>query len=205
MHKEILNSDQIELLPLIREFSKQFVLVGGTAIGLQIGHRHSIDFDLFTDKLIKPQSIKAKLKSQGIEFNVIHQEYDQLHLIVNNVKLTFFTFPYKIEKQEVFNNIIGMPDLLTLSAMKALSLGGRAKWKDYVDLYFLLNFHCSLNKIELKAKDLFGDAFSTKLFRQQLSYFKDIDYTEEVFYTIGEKPSQKEIENFLMDVATTKF
>lgn len=98
-----------------------------------------------------------------------------------------------------------MPDLLTLSAMKALSLGGRAKWKDYVDLYFLLNFHCSLNKIELKAKDLFGDAFSTKLFRQQLSYFKDIDYTEEVFYTIGEKPSQKEIENFLMDVATTKF
>jgi hypothetical protein len=205
MHKEILNNNQIELLPLIREFSKQFILVGGTAIGLQIGHRQSIDFDLFTNKLIKPQSIKSKLKNQGIDFNVIHQEYDQLHLIVHNVKLTFFTFPYEIEKQEVFNNIIGMPDLLTLSAMKALSLGGRAKWKDYVDLYFLLNSHCPLNKIELKAKDLFGDAFSPKLFRQQLSYFKDIDYTEEIFYTIGEKPSKKEIENFLIDVATTKF
>lgn len=205
MHKEILNTDQIELLPLIKEFSEQFILVGGTAIGLQIGHRQSIDFDLFTEKQIKPQSIKSKFKNQGIGFNVIHQEYDQLHLIVNNVKLTFFTFPYVIENQVFFNNIIGMPDLLTLSAMKALSLGGRAKWKDYVDLYFLLNYHCPLNKIELKAKDLFGDAFSTKLFRQQLSYFKDIDYTEEVFYTIGEKPSKKEIENFLIDVATTKF
>jgi len=51
MHKEILNNNQIELLPLIGEFSKQFILVGGTAIGLQIGHRQSIDFDLFSNKL----------------------------------------------------------------------------------------------------------------------------------------------------------
>lgn len=196
MHKEILNTDQIELLPLIKEFSEQFILVGGTAIGLQIGHRQSIDFDLFTEKQIKPQSIKSKFKNQGIGFNVIHQEYDQLHLIVNNVKLTFFTFPYVIENQVFFNNIIGMPDLLTLSAMKALSLGGRAKWKDYVDLYFLLNYHCPLNKIELKAKDLFGDAFSTKLFRQQLSYFKDIDYTEEVFYAMGKNLQKKKLKIF---------
>ncbi len=57
MHKEILNANQIKLLPIIGEFSKQFILVGDTAIGLQIGHRQSIDFDLFTSKLIKPQTI----------------------------------------------------------------------------------------------------------------------------------------------------
>jgi len=203
MHKEILNTNQIELLPLIGEFSKQFILVGGTAIGLQIGHRQSIDFDLFTNKLIKPQSIKNKLKIQSIDFNVIHQEYDQLHLIVNNVKLTFFTFPYEIEKQQVFNDIIGMPNLLTLAAMKALALGGRAKWKDYVDLFFLLKYHYSLKEIELKAKEVFGKAFSAKLFRQQLSYFKDIDYTENVFYS-NESPSKPEIESFLINAATAK-
>ncbi len=57
MHKEILSSKQIELLPLIKEFSKRFTLVGGTAIGLQIGHRRSIDFDLFSAKLNKLQLI----------------------------------------------------------------------------------------------------------------------------------------------------
>lgn len=200
MHKEILTSNQIELLPLIKAFSTQFILVGGTAIGLQIGHRQSIDFDLFSNKLIKPQSIKNKLTNKNIDFNVIHQEYDQLHLIVNDVKLTFFTFPYKLEKQELLDDIIGMPGLLSLSAMKALALGGRAKWKDYVDMYFLLKYHYSLKEIETKAKDLFGNAFSVKLFRQQLAYFNDIDYSEVVDYLV-KQPSDKEIKEFLTETA----
>ena len=47
MHKEIITADQIKLLPLVKSFSKDFGLVGGTAMALHIGHRHSIDFDLF--------------------------------------------------------------------------------------------------------------------------------------------------------------
>ena len=47
MHKEILSEEQSRLLPLIQVFNKEFVLVGGTAVALHIGHRKSIDFDLF--------------------------------------------------------------------------------------------------------------------------------------------------------------
>ena len=204
MHKEILSNKQFELLPLIKEFSNQFFLVGGTAIGLQIGHRQSIDFDLFSNKLIKPQSIKNKLKKQNISYGVIHQEYDQLHLMINEVKMTFFTFPYQIPVKESYENIIKMPALLDLGAMKALALGGRAKWRDYIDMYFLLKYYFSLHDIEQKAKELFDMAFSAKLFRQQLAYFKDIDYSEVVFY-MKEKPTKSEIETFLIKVATTKF
>jgi hypothetical protein len=39
LHKEILNTDQIALLPLVKEFKRSYYLVGGTAIALQIGHR----------------------------------------------------------------------------------------------------------------------------------------------------------------------
>lgn len=204
MHSEILSSKQVELLPLIKYFSKQFFLVGGTAIGLQIGHRQSIDFDLFSYKLIKPQSIKNKLKNQNISYEVIHQEYDQLHLMINEVKLTFFTFPYQIMAKESYENIINMPSLLELGAMKALALGGRAKWKDYVDMYFLLKYYLSLHNIEQMAERLFGEAFSIKLFRQQLAFFKDINYTETVIY-MKEEPSESEIETFLIEVATTQF
>lgn len=204
MHKEILSSNQLELIPLLRIFSKQFFLVGGTAIGLQTGHRKSIDFDLFSNDAIKPQSIKNRLKEQEITFELIHQEYDQLHLMIKDVKLTFFTFPYQIEADKSFENIINMPALLDLGAMKALALGGRAKWKDYVDMYFLLKYHYSLHDIEQKAKELFGDAFSPKLFRQQLAYFKDIDYSEQVYF-IKEEPTRSEIEAFLINSATTAF
>lgn len=203
MHKEILSSHQLELLPLIREFSKQFFLVGGTAIGLQIGHRQSIDFDLFSNNPIKAQSIKNKLGNQNISYEIIHQEYDQLHLMIKEVKLTFFTFPYQINAKESYENIIEMPALLDLGAMKALALGGRAKWKDYVDMYFLLKYYFSLHDIEQKAKELFKEAFSRKLFRQQLAYFKDIDYSEVVLF-VKEEPTKSEIETFLIEAATTE-
>ena len=58
MHKEILTKNQLELLPSLNSFSKDFVLVGGTAIVLYLGHRESIDFDLFTSNRIKRISIK---------------------------------------------------------------------------------------------------------------------------------------------------
>ena len=47
MRKEILSEKQRELLPLIRHFSREYYLAGDTAIALHIGHRRSIDFDLF--------------------------------------------------------------------------------------------------------------------------------------------------------------
>ena len=48
MHDDILTPEQQELLGLIRRYNSSYYLVGGTAIALQIGHRRSIDFDLFT-------------------------------------------------------------------------------------------------------------------------------------------------------------
>lgn len=67
-----------------------------------------------------------------------------------------------------FEEYIKMPSLLDLSAMKAYALGRRSKWKDYVDLYFLLNSHFTVNQIASRAEEIFGQLFSEKLFRAQL-------------------------------------
>ena len=61
MHKEILNTDQIELLALVKEYKREFYLVGGTAIALHIGHRRSIDFDLFKNGIIRHKTIISKI------------------------------------------------------------------------------------------------------------------------------------------------
>ena len=57
MHTEIFNDKQVELLPYIKGFKQSFYRVGGTAMALHIGHRQSIDFDLFTNKQLKKVSI----------------------------------------------------------------------------------------------------------------------------------------------------
>ncbi len=206
MHTEILTEQQKGLLSLISEFKKEYILVGGTAIALYLGHRRSIDFDLFSNKRIKRKQIKNIIINKGFPVdNVIYEAFDQMHLIVNGVKLTFFEFPHKINAVKTFDNIIKIPDLLTLGAMKTYALGGRAKWKDYVDLFYILKYHHSFEEITKKAKDIFGNFFNIKLFREQLSYFDDIDYSEPVTYLSDKPPSDEDIRQFLIEISLIEF
>lgn len=202
MHKEVLNENQLQLLPLMSEFKREFFLVGGTAIALHIGHRRSIDFDLFKEKKLNIKKILEKLDGRSNEYIITRRVSEQLNLVINNVKLTFFQFPYTIISDIAFEKIFKMPDLLSLAAMKAFALGRRAKWKDYVDLYFILKDHYSLIQIAQKANSLFKDQFSEKLFRAQISFFDDIDYSEKVEF-LKTSIDEHEIKAFLIDNATS--
>jgi hypothetical protein len=66
---------------------------------------------------------------------------------INSVKLTFFSFPFSVQHPVKVNSIITMPELLSLAAMKAFALGRRSKWKDYVDLYFIIKDHYTIQDI----------------------------------------------------------
>jgi hypothetical protein len=180
-------------------------MVGGTAVALHIGHRRSIDFDLFTSTSINKTKIREKLK--GFPFNIftIFEDIDQLHLLINNnVKLTFVSYPYQVKHPVTVETFISIPSLLSLAAMKAFALGRRAKWKDYVDLYFILHDCYTIQAISQEAGTIFGQQFSEKLFRQQLAFHKDIDYTESIDYLI-QPVSDEEIKSFLIDAATDIF
>ncbi|HHD92726.1 MAG TPA: hypothetical protein ENL06_03905, partial [Candidatus Portnoybacteria bacterium] len=126
-------------------------------------------------------------------------EDGQYTLIINKTYFTFFYYPFKIEFSEKFDDIIKMPDLLTLAAMKVHALGRRAKWKDYVDLYFIMRDFYSLDEINKKAKELFGNEFNEKLIREQLNYFDDIDYSQKVVYKKGFEVSDKTIKKALTE------
>jgi len=199
MQLEILTTQQCELLPFIANFRRSFYLVGGTAIALQIGNRRSIDFDLFTFKKLNKSRIKQKIFELPYSKQIIFDDIDQMHFLINDVKVTFFYYPYPVEHREMLNSIISMPSLLSLSAMKAFALGRRAKWKDYVDIYFLLKEHFSIKDIAKEAERIFGQLFSEKLFREQLAFHEDIDYSESVEYMTGFNVDEQDVKKFLID------
>jgi hypothetical protein len=200
MHLDILNPNQQALFPYLKRFRRTFYLVGGTAIALHIGHRRSIDFDLFRYQKLNKQDIRKKLREIAFPQQLIHEDVDQLHLLVNGVKTTFFNYPYDIEHPVDLDGIITIPDLLTLGAMKAFALGRRAEWKDYVDIFYLLRDFYSIDAISKKANEIFQEQFSEKLFRQQISFHKDIDYSEPVDFLL-DHPSDQEIKAFLIEKA----
>jgi hypothetical protein len=75
------------------------------------------------------------MKLKGTEKSVIYEAFDQIHFLVNGVKITYFTYPFDITTNISFEDIWRIPDIVTLGAMKTFALGGRNKWKDYVDLF----------------------------------------------------------------------
>ncbi len=201
MYLNILSKEQFNQLSLLSSFKREYLLVGGTAIALQIGHRKSIDFDLFKSKPLHFSKIVNALKSHQIKYQILFQNKEGLHLLIDGVKWTFFYYPFEINETVVAENHFKMPDLLSLAAMKAYALGRRSKWKDYVDVLFLLENHFSINQISKRASEIFEDAFSEKMFRVQLVYFKDIDFTEPIEWVV--KPlTEKKIKDRLIHFAS---
>jgi hypothetical protein len=176
-------------------------MVGGTAIALHIGHRLSIDFDLFKNSRIHPVKILTKLTNHKQQYKITLNIQDQLNLICNDVKFTFFNFPHVIPHPIKIENTITIPTLLDLAAMKAFALGHRSKWKDYLDLYFIIKDHFLISQISNRATELFGQLFSSKLFVAQLSYFEGINYSEEVEFIPGFEVDMQVVKDFLIEAA----
>ncbi len=116
MQDIILSSAQKSLLRLLQTAGKKsWYLAGGTAIALHIGHRKSIDFDLFKREKFRSAEIDNLLASTGLHWSQkFVQSTEEQTGIIGGVKVTFFTYPFDIapECEVIFG--IHTPTLLTL-------------------------------------------------------------------------------------------
>ena len=138
LHFEILSKEQLEIINRISEINKNFLLVGGTAISLQIGHRQSIDFDFFSDKEFDMDSLKNDLRKYISFDKVLIDKINEFTFISNNVKLTYLYYPFKITEniiQTEYN--INIPDInpLEIKGIKITRLSN-SQWIDKFDKRF---------------------------------------------------------------------
>lgn len=200
-HTEILSKEQKELLSFIKKFNGKFILVWWTAIALQLWHRKSIDFDLFLpnrDKLPLNDIIKKTKETIWKPINFTSKDYCRT-VVMNWVKVTWFAYMFDIPKQTNINyKFIKIPNLLHLAAMKVHAMAQRAKWKDYVDMYFLIK-EFWIKEIVSYAKDFFEWEVNIKLFASQLWFFDDINYSEKVEYMPWFQKTDDEIKKYLIE------
>lgn len=176
MYAEALTDKGRELFPRLSRF-EDFYLAGGTALALQIGHRRSVDFDLFTAKEL-PDRILQKVK-QIFEDSVVVTTYNvpnQLNVFIDNVKSTFFQYEYPIVEPFILYENVPLASIGEIAAMKAFSIGKRLSYKDYVDWYFLLlEKYVTLPDVIALAQQKFKNDFNDRLFLGQLVSFNDIE------------------------------
>jgi len=196
---ESLDKNRLAIFNKLGSFRNLGILGGGTALALQIGHRVSFDFDIFTYKQLD-DSLWKKVKTVFGNGSVKTLDTStQLNLITpENVAVTFFNDEYKNIFDPVSTNTIDLLNIKDIAANKAYVIGRRPKWRDYVDLYFLLkDKHFSLRQLVGLAVKKFDNDFSEKLFLEQLVYWSDVqDYTIDF---IGKEISDEEIKKFLID------
>lgn len=203
LHYEILSPEQKQISGFIGSFDKSFVLVWWTAIALWLGHRKSIDFDLFLPDgdALPMRSIQSQIHKAKRSFHEHVKVSYHYEGAMNGVKITRYGYPYSIPKSRTTKTeFIHIPKPLFLAAMKIDAFNGRWKRKDYVDMYFLIK-RLGLKEIIDYTKEVFDGRINTKLFASQLSYFDDISYNEQVEYMPGFEVSDDEIKKYLIQAS----
>lgn len=173
---DLLDENRKDVFAKLKNFSNIGVLGGGTALALQIGHRKSYDFDIFINKKIDKNIWRKAKDVFGKNSIKILENEDQLDLITpNNIKVTFFKDDYKSIRDPISNEFINLMNIVDIATNKALIQGRRPKWRDYIDLYFLLkDSYINLEELIKLSATKFSTDFSEKLFLEQLVYWDDV-------------------------------
>ncbi len=196
IHLELLDEKRRETFEGLKIFKKEGCLAGGTALALQIKHRLSFDFDIFLYRKIERGYFLKLQKAFGVRRTEINTP-DQLTVTTaDDVNINLVRYYHQPLFEKVKTSSIPLYSVKDIAADKAFTIGRRAVWRDYVDLFFILKQkYLSIFELTELAQSRFGAEFNPKLFLEQLVFFKDLQITEISF--IAEKYSPKDIQTFL--------
>lgn len=177
---ETLPSSQRRLWSEMEAVSARFVLYGGTALALRLGHRASEDFDFFSNQAFQPDELERQITFlQGAER--LQSLPNTLVAMVERdgpVKVSFFggLSLRRVRNPEPAENTgVFVASLLDLAATKVKAVQDRAEAKDYLDIAKLLEGSLDLADALGAAAAVYGKAFNPLLSLKALSYFADGD------------------------------
>lgn len=177
LHYKSVSAELLELLEFImnqREFD-EFNLVGGTSLALQMGHRISIDIDLFGASEIDEDLFLAVLKKFST-VQVIKKSKNILICSVTGIKVDFVNYQYRLLESPLLEGNLRLVKKKDIAAMKVNAIAGRGSIKDFIDVYFLLN-EFSINEMIGFYLQKYSDG-SEFMVRKSLTYFDDADNEE---------------------------
>lgn len=162
-----------------------FVLYGGTAVSLHLGHRSSVDFDFFHDRPLAREDIGAAFAFMR-RATTLQESKDTLVVMVpgsgagsrDGVKVSFFgglSFGRIGDPLLCDDGVMLVASLDDLMAHKLKLILQRSEKKDYQDLAAMIRAGCSVAHGLAAARLFFGNAFQPAASLKALTYFKDGD------------------------------
>ena len=181
LHKETVERATFDLLTKLMQDERlsNFNLAGGTALALYIGHRKSIDLDLFMPDDFDAEKLEEYLISK-YDFKSSYLEKNTLKGIINNVKIDCIThnFPY-LEKPFQSAENIRLYSIKDIAAMKLSVIADNGtRLKDFIDIAFLSST-LSLAEMLAAYEKKFPNSNPVRPLKG-LTYFQDINFHEPI-------------------------
>jgi hypothetical protein len=163
----------------LKQLPKQFVLYGGTALALRLGHRRSEDFDFFADAPVRPDELLRTVPLLK-DATVRQKEPDTLTVVVHRpepVKISFFGLSlHRVGEPDLTED--GNARVATLwdvAGCKMAAIQGRSEAKDYLDIAALLEHGIPIEEMLASAQVIYGLQFFPIISLKALSAFDDGD------------------------------
>jgi hypothetical protein len=178
---DVLPAAQRAFWPELACVPRRFVLYGGTALALRLGHRESIDFDFFAHDPLDHHELEREIPWLR-EGDALQEEANARTVLVRSpegsVKISFFgkiAFGRVGEPASTEDGILRVASLLDLAGTKVKALLQRVESKDYLDVAALLRAGVPIEHILGAARSLFGPAFNPLIAQKTLAYFEGGD------------------------------
>lgn len=199
IYLEILNNVRLVVFNKLKAFQNEGYLAGGTALAFQLNHRISEDFDVFVNKEID-NKLRLKVKEIFGEVTFYVNSTDQISFVTQNgVKITFLWYYFKTLHPTIPTASLSLASIDDITLDKAITIGRRAVWRDYIDVFYLLkNKHVDLERIIRLAGEKFKGEFISTQFLEQLRYFDDVKIVPIEF--VEKKYSNGEIKSYLQQI-----
>ncbi|MEI6576810.1 MAG: nucleotidyl transferase AbiEii/AbiGii toxin family protein [Bacteroidota bacterium] len=176
--KEAVDQSTLELLIQIqkKEYLKGFYLVGGTALALIMGHRKSIDIDLFSNFSFDAVQMLDNL-SADFSFDLFFSANNTIKGSINLVKVDILAHRYPLVCEPVILENISMLSVEDIIAMKlnAISVSGQ-RVKDFIDIYYLLEKY-SIEEMLGFYKKKYAQYNEVNVLKS-LCWFEDVDLSD---------------------------
>lgn len=184
------------IAPVVAE--RRFVLAGGTAAALRLGHRVSVDFDFFTEYAFQPDKLLLSIRDLHLTATVLQEEPGTLTLSVKGVKVSFFQYPYSFDEATSVLHGVPIAGLIDIASMKLIAMAQRGAKRDYVDLYAILQ-DTPFPKIAANMIRRYGkDRVNPVVIGKALVFFKDADMDPDPAY-LGRKKDWAAIKRFFVN------
>lgn len=140
LHYKTIESNTLELLKKLQTIPclASTRLVGGTSLALQIGHRVSVDLDLFGHIEADSDEIIENLKNISNELTILKRSENINIFMIDGVKVDIVNYKYDWLKEKIQEDGIRLAAKEDIAAMKVNAIIGRGTKKDFIDMSFLL-------------------------------------------------------------------